>query len=78
MLILFYYIILATTAFIFFYFLMKLTIRWKTLEQMFLPNFCLGSAFIFTSFFYKLIFVLDLLSGVSLSLAVEGEATGCR
>lgn len=41
-LILFYYIMRVTTAFIFFYFLMNFTIRWKMLELMFLPNFCLA------------------------------------
>ena len=32
----------VTTAFIFFYFFMNFTMRWKMLELMFLPNFCLA------------------------------------
>jgi hypothetical protein len=64
MLMLFYYIILLTTAFIFFYFLMNLTMRWKILELMFLPNFCLASALNSASFFYKIKSCWDLFSGV--------------
>jgi hypothetical protein len=73
MLILFYYIILATTVFIFFYFLMNFTMRWKILEHMFLPNFCLGSAFNSPSSFYKLKSSLDLFSGFLLSRSMGRE-----